>query len=291
MTAKNKAAKKCLANKQDKLNWSEFNFLENLLIFCALPERVVPKESGIHFRITLDQKSGNKEVCILFKIDRKNDPLLQGDSQKRPDYLCFYVSEDACILTIIEMKGKNHAADSIAQMNNLKERLKQEIEGYFPKKLKIKYQGILLMSHLDQSADQLIVKEAKKGFIILPLEYTNKFELYNYISRINTFNIGQKERYTHQKIQESESLLIETILTRKALPKRLSNYSEIDRKTQIYIDYLHEDDLTLITLVANNNQIEVRLSSNNNQEQLQKIIKRLQKDLEGLKLPKISYNT
>jgi hypothetical protein len=53
-----------LKDKKDKLDWQNFNFLENLLVFCTVPGRSVPKESGVHFRITLD--SQNKSLCILF---------------------------------------------------------------------------------------------------------------------------------------------------------------------------------------------------------------------------------
>jgi hypothetical protein len=287
MTAKNKA-KKCLANKQDQLNWSEFNFLENLLIFCTLPEKVVPEESGVQFRITLDKNSGKKELCLLFEIDRKHDQLIQGDKQKRPDYLCFYVNENTCICTIIEMKGRNQnvTKGAIDQIINLKKILQEQLSQYFPTKLKIKYQALLLTRHNAQLPTPLIQQQEKNGFIILPLQYNEQFQLYDYICQTNNL----KQQYKHRKIIEAESLLLETILIQKALPKRLSNYSEIERKTHIYIDYLYTDDLTLITLIANNNQIDIRLSSNNNQRQLQKIIESLQKDLDCLKLPKISYS-
>ncbi len=51
MKQKNSPAE-ILQDKKDKLDWQNFNFLENMLVFCAVPGRSVPKESGVHFRIT-----------------------------------------------------------------------------------------------------------------------------------------------------------------------------------------------------------------------------------------------
>jgi hypothetical protein len=35
--------------KENKLNWHIFNLLENLLIFCTVPSRRAPQESGVSF--------------------------------------------------------------------------------------------------------------------------------------------------------------------------------------------------------------------------------------------------
>jgi hypothetical protein len=57
---------KILQEKQDKLDWNNFNFLENLLVFCARQKREAPKESGVHFRITLD----SRQDSIVFPFQR-----------------------------------------------------------------------------------------------------------------------------------------------------------------------------------------------------------------------------
>ena len=65
MKQKNNPAQ-ILKDKKDKLDWQNFNFLENMLVFGTMrtmPGRNAPPESGIHFRITLD--SQNKAICIL----------------------------------------------------------------------------------------------------------------------------------------------------------------------------------------------------------------------------------
>ena len=139
-----------LKDKKDKLNWQNFNFLENMLVFGTMrtmPGRNAPPESGIHFRITLD--SQNKAICILFKIDRdhqKNDPLIRDKKLRRPDYMCLYIDSESCICTIIEMKGKtiDELKRGIDQILQLKEILQFEISNHLSTKLKVKYQGILL---------------------------------------------------------------------------------------------------------------------------------------------------
>ena len=76
--------------KKNKLNWNIFNLLENLLIFCAVPSRRAPKESGVSFYITNPQDDA---ICLLFQIDRddKRDPLIRGKTIKSPDYLSLFI--------------------------------------------------------------------------------------------------------------------------------------------------------------------------------------------------------
>ena len=85
---KTKKPKKDVPQKKNKLDWQKFNFLENLLIFCTVPARIAPPESGVSFRIT---KSEENSVCILFKTDRQKDPLVRNQKQKRPDYLSLFI--------------------------------------------------------------------------------------------------------------------------------------------------------------------------------------------------------
>ncbi|MDB9484968.1 hypothetical protein PN492_00060 [Dolichospermum circinale CS-537/01] len=263
-----------LKDKKDKLDWQNFNFLENLLVFCTVPGRIVPKESGVHFKITLD--SQNKSLCILFEIDRRNDPLIKNQALKRPDYMSLYIDSNSCICTIIEMKGKNHNSleNGIKQILQLKEILQNEISDHLPTKFKIKCQGILLTPYNSQIPFKKIAELAANGFIILPIQYDHKAELYPYVSKLNKIT----DKYNHQEITESMALLIEEILTKKALPKRIEDdyYSrnfviKRDRKG-IYINYLLPDETDYITLLSNTKFTEVNIEEN---EYMKEIIKEL----------------
>ena len=261
-----------LQDKKDKLDWQNFSFLENLLVFCTVPERSVPKESGVHFRITLDSK--NQAICILFEIDRRSDPLITKQALKRPDYMSLYIDSNSCICTIIEMKGKNHNSleNGIEQILRLKERLQTEISHHLPSKLKlnIKYQGILLTPYNSQVPGEKIKEEASKGFVILPIKYDHKAELYPYVSKPNKIT----DKYNHQKITESTALVIEEILTKRALPKRIpddyysSNFLVENNREGIYINYLLPNDSDYITLLLNTKYTEINMQESKNKEEI-----------------------
>ena len=262
-----------LKDKKDKLDWQNFNFLENLLVFCTVPGRSVPKESGVHFRITLD--SQNNAICILFEIDRRNDPLITNQALKRPDYMSLYLDSNSCICTIIEMKGKNHNSleNGIEQILKLKEILQTEISNHLPSKLKIKYQGILLTPYNSQPPLKKIAEIASNGFIILPIQYNNKAELFPYVSRKNEITEISK-KYNHQEITESTALLIEEILTKRALPKRIpddyysSNFLVGNDREGIYINYLLPNDSDYITLLSNTKYTEINMDENEYKEKI-----------------------
>jgi hypothetical protein len=259
-----------LKDKKDKLDWQNFNFLENLLVFCTVPGRSVPKESGVHFRITLD--SENQAICILFEIDRRNDPLIRNQALKRPDYMSLYLDSNSCICTIIEMKGKNHNSleNGIEQILKLKEILQNEISDYLPSKLKVKYQGILLTPYNSQIPFKKIAELASNGFIILPIQYDHKAELYPYVSKSNKIT----DKYNHQEITESTALLIEEILTTRALPKRVQdeyyskNFSNSQDREGIYINYLLPNDTDYITLFSNRQFIEINMQESEDKEKI-----------------------
>jgi hypothetical protein len=262
-----------LKDKKDKLDWQNFNFLENLLVFCTVPGRSVPKESGVHFRITLD--SENQAICILFEIDRRNDPLIRNQALKRPDYMSVYIDSNSCICTIIEMKGKNHNSleNGIEQILKLKEILQTEISNHLPSKLKIKYQGILLTPYNSQPPLKKIAEIASNGFIILPIQYNNKAELFPYVSRKNEITEISK-KYNHQEITESTPLFIEEILTTRALPKRIQdeyyskNFSKSQDREGIYINYLLPNDTDYITLFSNRQFIEINMQESEDKEKI-----------------------
>ncbi len=274
---------KILQKKPDKLDWNNFNFLENLLVFCARQKREAPKESGVHFRISLDSRQDS--ICILFEIDRRKDPLIKPNTVKRPDYMSLYINPNSCIFTIIEMKGtnKNSLEHGIEQILSFRDRLKQEIFQHLPKKFqdkfKVKFQGILLTPYNVSIPQLKIAKEAKNGFIILPLQYSAKAELYPYVSKENKIT----EKYEHQKICESESLLVEKILTTRSLPKRITNDSSSrechpNDRIGINIDYLLPNENDYITLSSNESKITINLRGNSDDKEI------IKKELESLNL-------
>jgi hypothetical protein len=103
---KNNTSSLPVVRKTNKLKWQLFNLLENLLIFCTVPSRRAPQESGVSFYITNPQDDA---ICLLFQIDRddKTDPLIRGEKIKRSDYLSLFIQDNLLLFTIIEMKGTN----------------------------------------------------------------------------------------------------------------------------------------------------------------------------------------
>jgi hypothetical protein len=186
--------------------------------------------------------------------------------------MSLYIDSNSCICTIIEMKGKNHNSleNGIEQILKLKEILQNEISDYLPSKLKVKYQGILLTPYNSQIPFKKIAELAANGFIILPIQYDHKAELYPYVSKLNKIT----DKYNHQEITESMALLIEEILTKIALPKRIEDdyYSrnfviKRDRKG-IYINYLLPDKTDYITLLSNTKFTEVNIEENEYQQKI-----------------------
>jgi len=164
MARTSKTPRALLDRKQDKLNWSLFKFLENLLVFCAAPSRSVPRESGVHFHIS--SKIKDEGVCILFKIDRRSDPLMPGHGWK-PDYMAFYAAADRCICTIIEMKGRDekNLRHGIEQIKTLRDMLRAEFDKHLPGacRNKIRFQGILLTPVNAQVPNQLLKRRPTRA--------------------------------------------------------------------------------------------------------------------------------
>ncbi|CCI34325.1 hypothetical protein [Microcystis sp. T1-4] len=283
---KTKKPKKNVPQKKNKLDWQKFNFLENLLIFCTVPDRIAPPESGVSFRITKPEKDS---VCILFKTDRQKDPLVRDQKQKRPDYLSLFIQNDLLLLTIIEMKGtnKNSTSTAIEQITTFRDILKREIAAHVTSKLKYKLQAILLTPYNADIPRKAIKEEAEKGFIILPIPYDSKAELYRYVSKTHSKEDLSKKNYIHdEQHKESDCLLIEKLLARQASDKRKQdNYYSCkftpakDRKG-IYIDYQVSSDQDWITLLTDPQGKKVQLAycsddSQSSIDQIQEEIKNL----------------
>jgi hypothetical protein len=278
---KTKKPKKNVPQKKNKLDWQKFNFLENLLIFCTVPARIAPPESGVSFRIT---KSEENSVCILFKIDRREYPLVRDQNQKRPDYLSLFIQNGLFLLTIIEMKNSTKTIDQII---NFRDILKKEIAAHATTKLKYKLQAILLTPYNANIPQKAINKEAEKGFIILPIQYNFKAELYPYVSKTYSKADLSKINYIHdEQHQESDCLLIEKLLAKQASDKRkqdnyyLCKFNPTKDRQGIYIDYQVSSDRDLITLLTDPQGKKVQLAycsddSQSSIDQIQEEIKNL----------------
>jgi hypothetical protein len=223
------------ASNRDK--FSDFNFLEKLLVFCAMKEKSVPKENGVHFRVA----SKKDALCILFEIDSKSELLKIGKNFPRPDYLVFYFSKNTCLCTIIEMKGKSEKRleHGIEQIKWLRDKLKTEIQSHLPSYFKIKFQGILLTPYNSQVPLKDIQKEKSNGLVILPLQYDHKAELFPFISKENKLTEG----YKHENLKDEQAGFIEQTLLHCALNKRkqdsfhTSNFSPKNREG-VYLNYI-----------------------------------------------------
>jgi len=230
------------SQKEKKLDWTNFNFLENMLIFCTVPERRVPKESGVHFSVSSSPE--DKSVTILFRIDRRKDPLIREEHVKRPDYMALYIKDKTCLCTIIEMKGTDHKKlkRGIEQIKELKNRLKQEIRKYLPTKWQVEFQGLLLTPPNSQLPLKLL-DELKKEIVILPLQYSHKFELFTYISHKNE---KLSDKYSHAPRHKNDLNFIEKLICNQVLSERIKNafyekHAREIKEKSIYINFAGTD--------------------------------------------------
>lgn len=281
MAKSNSTLTTSLIKKKDKLDWMSFNLIENLLVFCVMKERSVPKESGVHFRITVEV--GKAAVCILFQIDRRSDPLIKG-SGPRPDYMVLYAEKGTCICTIIEMKGtqEKNLEHGIDQIKNLRDGLREEFKKHICTKLKVKFQGILLTPFNSQVPAMKLAKEAAAGLVILPLQYHHKAELYGYISKENNI----RERYKHEErtreIGRDEFNFIEDVITNKALDIRIKDTFYNDQFTAeagregIYINHVLPDERSYSALAVDNTKFLIAVKETGN-EYKDKLIEELNK--------------
>ena len=240
-------------NKPDKLDWKTFNFLENLLVFCPMKQLSVPAESGVQFGIS--RQTSEDTLCILFQIDRIPDALVTDKSKPRPDYLVLYKTKQACIFTIIEMKGKteNGLEHGIEQMLYLRNRLREEFTAHCPLGLRATFQGILLCPQNAQVPLKQIAEEGRRGFVVSPLLYHHKAELFPYISTVHKV----PARYAHQSLPHNDTFnFVEHLLVNRAMPHHEQDaqsllYRKSGGGSGIYINYALSDNREYATLIAN----------------------------------------
>lgn len=265
---------KLAENKQDKLDWTTFNFLENLLVFCPMKQLSVPAESGVQFGISREARENR--LCILFKIDRgSKDPLVREAGQIKPDYLVLYKTEQHCIFTIIEMKGRteNGLEHGIEQMLYLRDRLKEEFTAHCPLGSRTRFQGILLCPQNAQVPRKQIEAERRRGFVVSALQYHHKAELFPYISIVHS----TPERYAHQALPHNNALnFVEHLLIHRALPHREQDaqfhlHRRSGSSSGIYINYALSNTGEYATLIATDVQKPIVSVKSESNEYLTKI--------------------
>ncbi len=261
-----------------KIDWHNFNFLENLLIHCTLNEREVPPESGVKFRIGKEDKDG--EICLIFQIDREKNPLIIGEIP-RPDYLIFYVKGNLCIFTIVEMKGKaeKNLRHGIEQITTLRDILTTEIRQHLPSRFKFKIQGILLTPFNSEIPTEEIKKEWSKGFTILPIQYSHKAELFGCVSKLN--KLTDKHNPSIQ-MKDSEFNFIENLLANKVLTKRRNdkfskdNFKQAKDREGVYLNYEFEKDAYLAMCANRTNlTLAIKEADESNKVELEKCLKNI----------------
>lgn len=258
-----------LSRKKDKLDWENFDFLENLFVFCVSKDRNAPRESkgGVQFRI--NPKPERDCLCLMFHIDRQKDPLITGQGIKRPDYMVLFIENDNWICTVVEMKGATEKGfkHGIEQVKVLRDRLKEGLK-VSASKVKIKFQAIMMIPAQSQIPGDLIKQEEQQGLVVLPLQYDHKAELFNYVSKINKLT----ERYIHEEIRlPREDSKVENILMNYALQERINDKFAVSNKAKttngqgIYINYAllpNRDDYAALAVDNSGMKIGVKESSN-----------------------------
>lgn len=256
----------------NKVDFSEFNLLENLLVFCLMKERSVDPENGIHFRIS--PRDTDKSICLLFKPDR--DDLFE-QKKKRPDYMVLHATSGLCLITIIEMKGGKDVSDAIRQIKELRDKLNTEIRANLPKKFKVKFQAIILHSKISQTPNNQILKESTDEFVIRPVRITQKAELFDYISQ--KFTSTEPKINTQEQIKNTrQDLFVESVMCQNAQPKRKidkfckSNKHIANNRDGIYINYaLPKDNYAALAIDTNKMKIAVEKPEKQIQTSLQSI--------------------
>ncbi|GBD52812.1 hypothetical protein BGM30_19050 [Microcystis aeruginosa NIES-298] len=187
------------------------------------------------------------------------------------------------------MKGtnKNSTSTAIEQITTFRDILKKEIADHVTSKLKYKLQAILLTPYNADIPRKAIKEEEEKGFIILPIPYNSKAELYPYVSKTHRKADLSKKNYSHdEQHKESDCLLIENLLARQASDKRKQDnyysckFTPAKDRQGIYIDYQVSSDQDWITLLTDPQGKKVQLAycsddSQSSIDQIQEEIKNL----------------
>lgn len=223
MAKSGKPPSQILATKKDSLDWGRFNFLENLLVFCANKTWDVKPEGGVCFRVNVP--SDQNCLCLIFEIDRKGSEKLVRETdydKKRPDYLVVYVNNGRCIFTIIEMKRRSETNDGVEQILTFYRLLQRELKEHLPTKFKPEFQGILLTQHLSQEAQRKIEKSWSNGFRLMLFISDRTADIFPFISDTISKPV-ETDRPKRNSAPSRDFTWLEEILIQKALPRRLED--------------------------------------------------------------------
>ena len=225
------------ADKTGRIDQGKFNFLENLLVFRTMEDLSVPPESSVSFRISREEH--DEGVCLLIHIDNQAHPVFDAD-EARPDYLAVYLHGSGCICTIIEMKSKagKNLKHGLEQIKTLADKLRHEFGECLPKRFDMHIQGIQLSQFNSEVPGETIAQMAAKGLTILPIQYSNRAELFPYISQRNTL----KTRFTNNPRRPAQQGPLEHLLSRSSLSDRLVSPQTMSEKGLCVSYVLSEED-------------------------------------------------
>ena len=239
---------KLRANKDGNIDTSQFNFLENLLVFRTLEKMTVPAESGVKFSIS--RQAGEAGICLLIHVDHQRFPIVEANVL-RPDYLALYFYGSGCLCTIIEMKSTDNKKleHGLEQIKSLADRLKAEFKEHLPRGFELKVQGLLLCQINAQVPGPKIEKMAKEGLTIFPAQCNDRAELYPYISKTNDL----KSRFVNKPCRNPAGRgPVEQMMSCDTLSRRLPDKSaKAQLETGLHINFaLSEDEYAVLATRA-----------------------------------------
>lgn len=190
------------------------------LALRALPGRQVPAESGVQFAISSQAKEDG--ICLVLLVDDRESPIFPDAEGPRPDYLVLHISRHGCVLTIVEMKGREekNIEHGVERIRAFYRRLRQEMATCLPGSWRRAHiQAVLLMPENAQINRKKIADARSEGIEIYPLAFHHQAELYPYISQ----RISHAQSYKHSGLPRKQPELndLEQLLTVGRLGRRI----------------------------------------------------------------------
>ena len=127
------------------------------------------------------------------------------------------------------------------------DRLKREFGACLPRRFDMHVQGILLSQFNSEVPGQLIAQMAAKGLTILPIQYSNRAELFPYVSQLNTI----KTRFVNNPRRPVPQSPIESMLSHSSLRDRVIAAEEASGRS-LCISYLLSDQDEAAALIVRN---------------------------------------
>jgi hypothetical protein len=190
------------------------------LALRALPGRQVPAESGVQFAISSQAKDDG--ICLVLLVDDRESPIFPDAEGPRPDYLVLHISRHGCVLTIVEMKGREEKGieHGVEQIRAFYRRLRKEMAACLPGSWRRAHiLAVLLMPENAQINRKKINDARSEGIEIYPLAFHHQAELYPYISQ----RLSLTQSYKHKALprQRPELNDVEQLLTMGRLARRI----------------------------------------------------------------------